>query len=189
MEPKQKITDGSGQKLRPEQTLIEPWAIQYEAGKPGAPMIARLMNWPNTTTYLVRGYGETVEEARLNLITMLARAIHEDPNPFGDLGNVAHIAQVVKFLRALTDEGNEQPDEPGEFRQRSDYYLPDQLTESDKDMLPNGWGLVIGHVIDMLCSWADYYPEEGEITTSGEIAKEPEIEVEDDDEPESPFNQ
>ena len=153
---------GGEQKLVTGQILHEDWEIEYEAGRPGAPIKARLVGWQNSTMYAAMGFGPTVEEARLDLVTNLAKAIHEDPDPFGDLGNVAHISQVVKFLNALKDKGNEEPSGTGdEFRARSDYYLPDQI-EGGESALPDEWEEVINKVIDMVKSWADYYPEEEE---------------------------
>jgi hypothetical protein len=135
--------------------------FEFEGGRPGAPMVARLKTWPHHTHYAAIGTGETLQKARLELITMLARAIHHDPDPFGDLGNVAHISQVVKFLNALKDGGNEEG-EGDEYRAPSDYFMPDQLSPEDRAKLPDDWEFVIEKVIEMISSWADYYPDEDE---------------------------
>lgn len=148
---------GGVQHIQPGQRLTEEWEVEYTKRQHGSPVVAAFVHWPHPTHYVCRGDGETVEEARLQLATMLARSIHEDPNPFGDLGNVAHIANVVRFLEALRDGGS---DEEGDHHPASAYYLPDQLAPDVAAELPEGWEKVIGHVIDMISSWADYYPEE-----------------------------
>lgn len=150
------------QAVYPGQKITETWELEFEKKREGGPVVARLASWPHHTSYAVRGDGESVDEARLEFVTMLARAIHEDPNPFGDLGNVAHISQVIVFLEALRQgeqlgtPGTEEDPEGTRYEPASDYYLPNQIT----DELPQGWEDVIGHVINMIKSWADFYPEE-----------------------------
>jgi hypothetical protein len=133
------------QTIRGGQALQEQWTIEYSRLRDDSPIVGRLVSWPHYTYYATRGEASTVDGARLALVDMMAKAIHADPNPFGDLGNVAHIGQVIKFLDALHQDGSE-------------YYLPEQLKADIQ--LPDGWEDVIGHVIDMVKSWADYYPEE-----------------------------
>jgi hypothetical protein len=146
------------QRLRHGQTLREDWEIEFEAGKPGAPMIARLKHWPNSTYYLVRGYGETIERARADLLLKLAAAIHEDPDPFGNLGRVAHVAQVYKFLKALNQDEHTPENPDDRYEPASDYFLPHQLGPDEK--LPDNWQDVIDLVVNLFSSWADYFPEE-----------------------------
>lgn len=148
------------QRLLHGQTLSEQWEIEFEGGKMGAPMIARLKNWPNSTYYLVRGYGETVERARADLLLKLAAAIHEDPDPFGNLGQVAHVAQVYKFLMALKQGEHTPEDSEDHYEPASDYYLPDQL--GPDEALPENWQDVINQVLNLFSSWSDFYPEEEE---------------------------
>jgi hypothetical protein len=148
------------QRLINGQTLHESWSIEFEAGKPGAPMIARLRDWPNSTYYLVRGYGETIERARADLLLKIAAAIHEDPDPFGNLGHVTHVSQVYKFLLALK-QGEHTPENPDDhYKPASDYYLPDQL--GPDETLPENWQDVIDQVVNLFSSWSDYYPEEAD---------------------------
>jgi len=130
------------QDMKPGQKLTEMWGVSYEKQKYDSPIVARLDSWPHHTYYLSRGEGKTVDEARLQLVTMLARAIHEDPNPFGDLGKVIHTAHVIEFLRSLTDE-----DEANN--------LADNF-----EGLPEGWEQVVDHIITLFQGHMDYWPEE-----------------------------
>lgn len=144
----------SGQEIKPGQQLTEQWEIGYTKMRGGSPIVASLRNWPNTTMYAARGEGDTVEKARLELVSNLARAIHEDPNPFGDLGDVVHVADVLGFLHNLlrgpSGEGAEY--DPG-----SDHFLPDNLMK--EETLPEGWEKVVNSVITAFQSWADYWPD------------------------------
>lgn len=164
----------SDQTIKNGQTLQEAWKIEYERPHLGGKIIARLVDWPNPTRYTARGEGDTVEQARLELVTMTAKAIHEDPNPFGDLGNVIHVGKVVELLESLRrgPTAGEFNSTEGEWVQHpqdpSDFYLPDQLGSDKK--LPEGWEEVVGHVIDVLCSWADYYPDEETIELHDTLA-------------------
>jgi hypothetical protein len=141
----------SDQSIQPGQKLTEMWGISFEKHRLDSPIVARLDSWPHHTYYTGRGEGKTVEEARLALITMLARAIHEDPNPFGDLGKVIHTAHVIEFLRSLTDE-------------REANNLADNF-----DDLPEGWETVVDHIITLFQGHMDFWPEEE--TLSSEDAK------------------
>jgi hypothetical protein len=137
----------SDQSIKPGQKLTEMWGISFEKQRLDSPIVARLDSWPHTTYYLSRGEGKTVEEARLQLVTMLARAIHEDPNPFGDLGKVIHAAHVIEFLRSLTDETG-----------------PNNL-EDNFEGTPAGWEEVVDHIITLFQGHMDFWPEEETISS------------------------
>jgi len=138
------------QSIQAGQKLTEMWGISFEKQRYDSPIVARLDSWPHTTYYLSRGQGKTVVEARLNLVTMLAKAIHEDPNPFGDLGKVLHAADMLSFLHSL--------------KTPADYYnLLDNTMEGD---LPEGWEKVIDHVITMFQGYMDYWPEEETVSSA-----------------------
>jgi hypothetical protein len=162
-EEQQRIRDRE-QQVGPDQKLEETWRVQYTKLRFDSPVVARLIDWPWFTKYVAIGTGDSVDRARLELITMLARAIYEDPNPFGDLGNVAHVGQVYKFLNSLLDEGANASydDDTGElvqrFREPSEYFLPDNLMEGQT--LPDGWEEVVMAVITLFQSWAEFYPED-----------------------------
>lgn len=147
------------QDIKPGQKLTEMWGISFEKMKGGSPIVARLDSWPHTTYYLGRGEGKTVEEARLQLITMLARAIHEDPNPFGDLGSVIHSADVLKFLRSLM-QGEQEATAEEHYRPANDNYLADNFED-----LPEGWEKVVDHIITLFQGHMDYWPEEETISS------------------------
>lgn len=62
------------------QSLSESWEIVFRRPRIGSPIEARLKTWAHPRQYLVVGQGQTVEEARLDLVERLARAIREDPD-------------------------------------------------------------------------------------------------------------
>lgn len=130
-----------GQKVFPGQKLTEEWQISVEAGKDAAaPLVARLHVWPNSTYYMVRGYGKTVEEARLDLVSKLAAAIHDDPNPFGAAKRTVFLNDMHRWLKSTIDAGD-----VGEAREPSDNYLPNNLMRGET--LPNGWDKVVQMLI------------------------------------------
>lgn len=153
----------SEQQVKPDQSLRETWTVEYTRMRYDSPVVARLVDWPWSTKYVSRGEGESVDRARLEMVKMLARGIWEDPNLFGDLGNVAHVAQVFKFLNALIDAGNEGLGD--DYRPQSEWYLPENLMEDEQ--LPEGWEDVVRAVITAFQQWADYFPEEGTLEEKG----------------------
>jgi hypothetical protein len=135
------------QTIKVGQTLEELWRITYERQRFDSPIVARLVSWPHTTYYTGRGEGNTVEEARLALVTMLASAIHNDPDPFGNIGPAIHVAHVIEFLRKTMDE-------------EDDYCL----SLSDVE-LPEGWKQVVDQVITQFQGYMDYWPEEETVSS------------------------
>lgn len=146
----------NNQDVKPGQKLEEMWRISYDKMRYDSPIVARLDSWPHTTYYTCRGQGATVEEARLELITMLARAIHEDPDPFGNLGKVIHAATVIEFLNKLVDEDD-------------DYYLQTNVQHE----LPDRWKGVVNEIITMFQSYMDFWPDEETISSEDVKGLEP----------------
>lgn len=71
------------QSIKHGQTLTETWTVEYTRPHLGKPIEARLW-WPHHTIYAMHAKGDTVEEARLELVRRLAAAIADDENPHGD---------------------------------------------------------------------------------------------------------
>jgi hypothetical protein len=65
-------------RLYPSQTLVETWRVEFSCPRLGGGVEARLKDWPNVTHYLCVGRGESVKEARYDLVVKLAKAILGD---------------------------------------------------------------------------------------------------------------
>jgi hypothetical protein len=65
-------------RLYPAQKLTETWRIEFSCRAPGKGVEARLMEWPSVTNYLCVGRGESVKEARYDLVVKLAKEILDD---------------------------------------------------------------------------------------------------------------
>jgi hypothetical protein len=73
------------QRIKPDQRLIETWTVEFEVrGRPGKQVTHARLNWPHRTVYCLTGQGGSVEEARLDLVRRLGRAVAEDETPHGD---------------------------------------------------------------------------------------------------------
>lgn len=70
------------QDVRALQVLSERWEVEYRRPGYGRPIEARMTDWPNTTKYALHARGDSVDEARLNLVVKLASAIADDPSAF-----------------------------------------------------------------------------------------------------------
>lgn len=71
------------QNVKAGQALTETWTVEFKRRRAGSPVEASL-SWPHHTIYCCRGEGETVEEARLDLVAKLAHEVAVDADPFGD---------------------------------------------------------------------------------------------------------
>lgn len=65
-------------RLYPQQTLTETWTVEFSSPALGKGVEARLKDWPNVTHYLCVGRGESVKDARYDLVVRLAKAILDD---------------------------------------------------------------------------------------------------------------
>lgn len=102
------------QHLKQGQELREPWEVTYTRPhlfrRDGRPCVVARLNWPHHVSYGLSGEGNTIEEARLDLVLKLAAAVadHEAGDPESTrvqedtlrrLGNTAR--RAVKRVREL----------------------------------------------------------------------------------------
>lgn len=65
-------------RLYPSQKLVEMWRVEFSCPALGKGVEARLMEWPSVTHYLCVGRGDSVKEARYDLVVKLAKSILDD---------------------------------------------------------------------------------------------------------------
>lgn len=94
-------TDGT--RLYPSQTLTETWMLEFSCPALGKGVEARLKDWPNVTHYLCVGRGESVKEARYDLVVKLAKAILEDATT--DAEREEGLALAAEAAMAAMDPG------------------------------------------------------------------------------------
>lgn len=63
-------------RLYPSQKLTETWTVEFSCPALGKGVEARLKDWPSVTHYLCVGRGESVKEARYDLVVKIAKDLH-----------------------------------------------------------------------------------------------------------------
>lgn len=149
-----------GQILKPGQTLMETWTIEYE-GTPyphrdGKRIKGRLHTWPHTTYYMSTQHGETVDEVRLDVALALARGIVDDASAFKHDTRDINMRDTLSWLESVETEVKEELEE----------YVQTPATTFPLDINKGVMlGAKLNFLADMIARFKednDFYPEEAE---------------------------